>query len=119
MATTHVFERSYYANNGSETPNRVVTFWANRTRENGATVWRGGVTFATHDGVCITTTAYDGVSWTAALNIAPRATKRRDNDACVSLYATALNNITTYDVLKDMGVYDAVLEDANNEVWNA
>lgn len=116
MATTHVFKTSYYSKS-NEAPNRVATFWVTRRRENGATIWSGGVTFGTHADGCTTVTAYDGKSWHATLNIAPRATKRRDNETCTSLYATALTHITTPDVLKDMGVYDAVLADANNRVW--
>lgn len=118
MATTNVFKRSYYSNKSDETPNRVVTFWVSRRRENGATIWSGGVTFGTHDDICTTVTAYDSKSWHATLNIATRATKRRDNETCKSLYATALTHTHTPDVLKEMGVYDAVLADSRNEVWH-
>lgn len=110
---TRIFETTY----NSDVSNHVATFWVNRRRENGATIWSGGVTFGTVSNGCTTATAYDGKSWTTALAMATRATKRRDNAACAALYETALTHVTTPDVLKDMGVYDAVLADANNRVW--
>lgn len=111
---TRIYERTYYSD---ETPSRVATFWINRRRENGATVWNGGVTFGTHADGYTTTTAFDGKSWTTALSLATRATKRRDNAACATLYDLALTHITTPDVLKDMGVYEYVCFDSDNRTW--
>lgn len=111
---TKIYECTYYANDAS---NRVVTLWVNRRRENGATIWNGGVTYGTLSNGCATTTAYDGKSWTTTLNLATRATKRRDNAACETLYGLVLTHITTPDVLKEMGVYNAVCADADNRVW--
>lgn len=117
MATKHVFERSYYNNNSDEPNNRVVTLWVNRRREDGFTVWTGGVTFGAIAEGWTTRTAYDGVSWTTEVAFSARATRRRDNAACATLYNLVLTHISTPDVLKDMGVYDAVCADADGRVW--
>lgn len=111
---TRIFETTYRSN---KTSTSVVTLWVNRRRENGATIWSGGVTFGTVSNGWTTTTAYDGKSWTTTLSMATRATKRRDNAACAALYETALTHVTTPDVLKDMGVYETVCADADSEVW--
>lgn len=115
--TSKVFERRYYGTQMNNNGHDMATLWLERSRDNGNTVWSGGVTFAERTDYGYRTTVFDNVSWRTHLDTAPRACKRRDFAACKMLYTLAATDPDTRNALNGMCVYANVCADLESEVW--
>lgn len=118
---TRVFERRYYGTTNDNGHN-VAEFWVSRERENGETVYTGGVSFGSrvdggHGYRVVRTKCFDGISFVTDLEYAPRASKKRDNSACKNLYTFAGTQDNVVAALEGMGVYGDVYDDSARKVW--
>lgn len=115
---TMVYRKAYRGNVICNGHNAAI-FWVSRERENGRTVWRGGVTFGLCTDNVMSYRCFDSTSWKTTLQGAARASKTRDNAAVDMLHSIIFDNEQTVDELAQMNVYKDVYNDVmrNNGAW--